>query len=165
LFLSTAISPFTGATNVSLQNPAFFARNYESRLTAYSAELQQIWQGEKLGLIGGGRFQTATADTRDDLNRIPPLGAPNQVLGDNSTDLRRYSVYGYANYDLLDSLKLIAGVSYDRLDYPVNIDTRDGDNATKGHAHAFGESEVRAVDATKDRAGMTRRPSVPGVDL
>jgi len=56
------------------------------------AELQQIWQGEKLGLIGGGRFQTATADTRDNLNRIPPLGIPNQVLGNNDTDLRRYSV-------------------------------------------------------------------------
>jgi len=123
LFLRTAVSPFSGATNVSLVNPAFFSRDYESKLTAYSAELQQIWQVENLGLIGGARFQTAKADTTDDLNRVPPLGAPTQILGDNSTDLTRGSVYGYGNYDLFDSLRLIAGVSYDRLEYPVNIDT------------------------------------------
>jgi hypothetical protein len=123
LWLRTAVTPIGGVTNVSLQNPAFFSKDYESELTAYSIELQHAWRGEKLGLIGGGRFQTAAADTRDDLNRVPPIGAPNQVLTDNETDLTRGSIYGYVHYDLLDSLRLIGGLSYDRLEFPVNIDT------------------------------------------
>jgi tetratricopeptide (TPR) repeat protein len=107
-------------TNVVV-GPAFFSRDYESQLTAYSAELQHIWQGDQLSLIGGARYQTATADTTDDVQRN--LGTPIQILQVNETDLSRASVYGYGNYDILDSLRLIAGVSYDRLDYPVNIDT------------------------------------------
>ena len=107
-------------TNVVV-GPAFFSRDYESQLTAYSAELQHIWQGDQLSLIGGARYQTGTADTVDDVQRN--IGTPIQILQVNETDLSRASVYGYGNYDLLDSLRLIAGVSYDRLDYPVNIDT------------------------------------------
>jgi hypothetical protein len=101
--------------------PNFYSRDYESKLTAYSAELQQIWQGDQASLIGGARYQTGTADTTDDVQRT--LGAPVQILQVNETDLSRASVYGYGTHDIGDSLRLIAGVSYDRLDYPVNIDT------------------------------------------
>lgn len=119
LYLQTAqqfFPPF--ATTTNLQNPPLFTRDYERELTAYSAELQHIWTVDELSLVGGARFQTASADTREELNQLS-----NQVFADNDTDLERKSVYGYANYDLFDSLRLIAGVSYDRLDYPVNIDT------------------------------------------
>src|SRR6185503_17836799 len=38
------------------------------------------------------------------------------------TDLQRISIYGYEQWQILDSLRLTAGVSYDKLDYPENID-------------------------------------------
>jgi Tfp pilus assembly protein PilF len=123
LYRRTAVSPFTGNTNVSLTSPAFFSRDFESDLTAYSAELQHIWQADRLSVILGGRFQTGSVDTRDDLNRTPPAGIPTQVLSDFDTDISRYSAYSYLNYDLLDSLQLIGGLSFDRLEYPVNSDT------------------------------------------
>ena len=119
----TSISPFTGATNVFVQNPAFYSLNYRRELEAYSGELQQIWEHHTLTLIGGGRYQTGTADTTDHLLRNPPFGTTTTIDINNTTDLRRASIYGYAQWQALDPVLLIGGVSYDHLDYPVNIDT------------------------------------------
>lgn len=123
LWLRTAVSPFTGATNVSLRNPAFYTQDYQSDLTAYTTELQQIWENHKFTFIAGGRYQWGNADTLDDLDRVPPAGTPSQVLGNPDTDLSRESIYGYAHWQVADSLRLIGGASYDHLKYPVNIDT------------------------------------------
>jgi outer membrane receptor protein involved in Fe transport len=108
---------------VSLRNPAFYAQDYQSELTAYSTELQQIWENHKFTFIVGGRYQWGSADTLDALDRVPPIGTPSQVLGSTDTDLSRESIYGYAHWQVADPLRLIGGVSYDRLEYPVNIDT------------------------------------------
>ena len=124
LFLGTAISPFPPFnTNVFVQNPAFFSMKYRSELEAYSAEAQQICQTPIFTSIVGIRYQTGSADTRDELNRVPPIGQPNSIVVDNSTDLSRFSVYAYEHWQVFDSLRLIAGVTYDRLEYPANIDT------------------------------------------
>ena len=110
-------------TNISFRSPAFYSLDYESDLTAYTTELQQIWENHAFTFIVGGRAQWGNADTTDDLNRVPPLGGPSQVFAGNETDLSRYSAYGYAHWQILDSLRLIGGLSYDWLEYPVNIDT------------------------------------------
>jgi tetratricopeptide (TPR) repeat protein len=123
LALITAVSPFTGATNQFVQNPAFYSLNYERSLEAYSGELQQIWQNHSFTFIAGGRYQNATADTIDLLQRTPPFGQITSVDVANRTDLDRVSLYGYAQWQVLDSLRLIGGLSYDRLHFPVNIDT------------------------------------------
>jgi hypothetical protein len=121
LWLRTAVSPFSGATNVSLRNASFYTQDYQSDLVANSAELQQIWENHQLTFIVGGRYQWGEAETSDDLNRT--LGLPVQVFGNPETDLSRESVYGYAHWQVADPLRLIGGVSYDHLEYPVNIDT------------------------------------------
>lgn len=123
LALITAVSPFTGATNMYVQNPAFYSMNYQRELLAYSGELQQIWQNHSWTFIAGGRYQSATADTTDNLLRAPPFGLTTPVYQQNQTDLDRISVYGYAQWQIFDSLRLIGGVGYDRLHFPVNIDT------------------------------------------
>jgi tetratricopeptide (TPR) repeat protein len=123
LALITAVSPFTGQTNVFVQNPAFYSVNFQRELEAYSGELQQIWQNHSWTFIAGGRYQSATADTTDNLLRAPPFGLTTPVYQNNHTDLDRISVYGYAQWQILDSLRLIGGVGYDRLHFPVNIDT------------------------------------------
>src|SRR4029434_8428171 len=49
----------------------------------------------------------------------------NQVTDQNiGTDLDRISLYAYDYWDITDWAQLTAGVSYDRLHYPVNIDTQ-----------------------------------------
>ena len=121
LWLRTAVSPFSGATNISLRNPSFYTQDYQSKLTAYSTELQQIWENHQFTFIAGGRYQWADAHTTDDVSRN--LGLPVQVLGDNNTDLSRASVYGYAHWQATDTLRFIGGLGYDHLEYPVNIDT------------------------------------------
>ena len=124
LFLGTAVSPFPPFnTNVFVQNPSFFSMRYKSDLVAYSAEVQQIFQTPILTTIVGARYQSGEADTTDTLNRVPPFGETNQVRVSNETDLSRVSIYAYQHWQVLDSLRLIGGVSYDHLDYPVNIDT------------------------------------------
>src|SRR5207253_2525254 len=40
----------------------------------------------------------------------------------NTTDLQRVSFYGYYHWRVWERFRLIAGVSYDRLLYPRNID-------------------------------------------
>jgi len=99
--------------------------NYSREMVAYFAEAQQIIEKGPSTLILGGRYQTATADV--DSQMVRQTGDPfNPVENINTTadaNLDRISFYAYENYQLLDSLRLIAGVSYDHLHYPLDIDT------------------------------------------
>ncbi len=111
-----------------------FALGYQSDLEAYSTELQQIWQSHDNTVIAGGRYQFAWADTTSVLHRPPPtpFSQDIQVPQDVSVDLDRLSFYAYDHWQILDSLRLSAGVEYDRLHYPRNIDTAPitGDETT-----------------------------------
>jgi len=124
LFLGTAVSPFPPfATNVFVQNPPFFSLNYKSELEAYSAEIQQICETPMFTSIVGARYQSGNADTSDQLDRVPPFGDTTAVHTQNETDLSRFSAYAYEHWQPIDSFRLIAGLAYDHLEFPVNIDT------------------------------------------
>jgi tetratricopeptide (TPR) repeat protein len=101
---------------------SLFDLDYRSEFDAYSAELQQIWQLPGYATIAGARFQTGQAETRASLDTnsaTAPFAQPLQQSHD--TDLRRLSVYGYQHWQVVEPLWLIAGLSFDRLDYPLNI--------------------------------------------
>jgi tetratricopeptide (TPR) repeat protein len=117
--------PTTTSTNVSAGVLGGFGLGYQSDLEAYSTELQQIWQTHQNTVIAGGRYQFAWADTTSLLNRPPPspLFQPITVDQDVSSTLNRLSFYGYDHWQPVDSLRLTAGLTYDRLHYPRNIDT------------------------------------------
>lgn len=123
-YLRTAVSLFTGATNISLRNAPFTQVDYTSHLVAYSAELAHIWKTARQTLVAGARYQTGSPDTDSNLNRQSPLDpAPVNVLAQSeSPSLERASVYAYENFQLLDELLLTAGFSYDHLRYPLNVD-------------------------------------------
>ena len=100
-------------------NPIGFDIAYRSELEAYTAELQQIYELGKHTLIGGARYQAGSSDTDTELN--PIIGSPiNQHI---ETDLDRISVYAYDHWQPWKQLQLTAGISYDRLHYPLNNDT------------------------------------------
>lgn len=94
--------------------------SYQRDFSAYSTELQQIYQTRGHTLVAGARYQIGWADTMASVNDTFTFSSFDQQT---STDLQRISVYGYDQWQLLDSLLLIGGVSYDRLRYPDDIDT------------------------------------------
>jgi tetratricopeptide (TPR) repeat protein len=104
--------------------PRSFDMSYERGLEAYSAELQQIWQPKSQTIVVGARLQTGGVDTDAELRRnpvaFPPIYANPPASQQFDNDLQRVSVYAYDYWQVLDSVQLIAGVSYDRLEYPRN---------------------------------------------
>ena len=57
LFLRTQENLFTGVTSTSVINPPDYTLNYTRDFTAYSGELEQIWETDRQTLLMGGRLQ------------------------------------------------------------------------------------------------------------
>jgi outer membrane receptor protein involved in Fe transport len=128
--------------------------DYESEFTACTAELQQIWQQERHTLVAGGRYQAGDFDTQSRLGASTPTRLGNSqstlpftfasppIAQDLSSDFQRVSVYAYENVRLLEPVLLTAGVSYDRLTYPLN------------HRLAPISSSVETTDSWSPKAGL-----------
>ena len=99
-----------------------FTQTNHSDFDAYSLELQHIWEQRPGTLIAGARFQAGESDTSASLDRVLPALVFSPYDRQTSTDLQRFTVYGYYYWQVLDSLQLTAGLSYDRLRFPRNID-------------------------------------------
>jgi len=111
-----------GSTTTNLLNAPGFSLEERNQLVAYSAELQQIWQGAGHTVVAGGRYQTARADVESELAQVIS-GFTNVFLPQKrDADIRRYSVYVYDQWAVAPPLLLTVGLSYDRLEYPENID-------------------------------------------
>ena len=107
-WLRRGVSPFPPFTYSELyRNPASFAFDYRSKLEAYSGELQHILQIPKHTILAGVRYQAGWSDTdadlRDNLNGT-------RVDTSANTSLERFSLYAYENWQILDQLRLTAGV-------------------------------------------------------
>jgi Tfp pilus assembly protein PilF len=100
-----------------VSSPAY-SLNYQRRIDAYSTELQQIIQVQSHTAVVGARYQFGNADTASQTQR----GAATWTEG-FSPELDRASLYAYDHWQILQSLQLIGGVSYDRLHYPEDVDT------------------------------------------
>src|SRR5205814_173470 len=99
--------------------------DYRTRAVIYSAELQQIFQQENYKLIGGARFQSGEFQTHNEMEGCCTFGGiviPVVPAVDTNftTHLERASVYGYAHWQPIEPLLLIAGVTYDWLRFPDN---------------------------------------------
>lgn len=126
LYYRTFVVPFTTTTNRVLRTvPNLTAVDYRSEIEAYSAELQHIWQTPRQTLVVGARYQAGWTDASNELEHQPLLApTPTELFSrDVETRLDRVSAYGYETWQIVDSLQLTAGVSYDRLSYPRNVDT------------------------------------------
>ena len=101
---------------VSTDAPGFNL-DYESKLTLYSAELQQLWQSARHALVIGGRFQAGEVQTAAVLDRALTGPVTDQSLTES---LQRGGLYAYEHWHVAEPLRLVAGISYDRLTYPRN---------------------------------------------
>jgi hypothetical protein len=136
LYLRTLVNPFTGATTNRLGTTNGIPLDYRSELEAYSAELQHIWKAHGQTLLVGGRYQIGWADASSEQSGppsttiilLPGGGVSTQVVArpiNSSADaqLDRVSFYAYDYWQILDQVQLTAGLSWDRLHFPVNVDT------------------------------------------
>ncbi len=117
------------AANIFLNRP--FATTYDSDLSGNGVELQHIAQFEagnvgRHSLIAGVRYQKGDVDTSAGQTyasfQLPGSFVLPPVSQSVNSDLDRISVYSYDLWQVLSSVRITAGVSYERLDYPVNID-------------------------------------------
>jgi len=92
-----------------------------------SLELQQIWETTKHTTILGGRYswgnvhyQNMETDASGPASFLfsDPYNITNQ---DFTTEFRHLSLYGYHDWQVADSLKLSAGLSYDYLRQPAVV--------------------------------------------
>jgi Tfp pilus assembly protein PilF len=100
--------------------------HYVNRLTLYSGELQQIWETAEHTTIIGGRVQYGQFNT-DVLQDMPSTLAGAFAIPaaqqDMDTQFKRFSVYGYHQWQIFEPLQLIGGVAYDHITFPENFRT------------------------------------------
>jgi hypothetical protein len=107
--------------------------DYRSEFEGYTAELQHIQRLGSHTAVIGSRFQGGEFDTRSRSGQSTPVTF---VMGTNvsslpfsspgatnsaASDFQRLSVYAYDTWEIIEPVLLTAGVSYDRLEYPVNF--------------------------------------------
>jgi len=118
-----------GVTTLSGVRGITMHERFVGKLEIYSGELQQIWQQPSHNTILGarvqyGHFQTANLQnlpsTAGFLFPDPPAPAAQQ---DINSLFRRISVYAYHQWEIIDSLELIGGLTYDRMAFPENFRT------------------------------------------
>lgn len=101
------------------------ALEYATRFTGWSAELQQLWQAHSHSVVGGLRFQSGQFDTQAAMDvrafhNAPPDQPYVQDFG-AVPSMRRMSVYAYDQWQVLPWVLVTAGLTYDRLEAPVNF--------------------------------------------
>jgi Tfp pilus assembly protein PilF len=107
-----------GAGIVGVDADPYFTLNQVEDFTLYSAEAQQIWESPENALIIGGRYQRGTVDTHSTLTRL--FGATTDQSA--SPYLERLNGYGYYQWRPITEFRFTAGLSYDQLTYPGNVD-------------------------------------------
>ena len=141
------VTMLTGVQGITMHE------NLVNKLEIYSGELQQIWQQSAHNTILGARVQYGhfkTANLQNLPSTIgfvfpdPPLSAAQQ---DITSVFRRFSFYGYHQWEITDSLELIGGLSYDRITFPENFRT------------APISGSERTVDQVSPKAGLIWRPA------
>ena len=99
---------------------------YRSELEIYSIEAQQIWQTPRQTMIVGTRLQDGGFDNRNRQELVTYdylfLFHDDPVISDQNGSARfqRWNIYAYEQWQVFDSLRLIGGLSYDRLVFPEN---------------------------------------------
>lgn len=109
----------SGGAIVSVTPDPFFTLDLQSHLELYSAELQQLYHTEHHSIIVGARFQSGDVQTDARLTRFPGTFSSLQQSDDT---LRRANGYGYYQWHPVEPLRLNAGLSYDWVEFPANLD-------------------------------------------
>jgi outer membrane receptor protein involved in Fe transport len=143
--------------------------------TEYSTELQQIWESSSHTTVVGARYFWGSLDFQNrewlpnaegveldgslGSQNPDPKHFPYEVADQNITDeFHHETVYGYHDWQILDSLKLSAGVSYDYLQQPAVVNTLPFSPNEKAQAQTSPKAGLiwTPLDNTTVRAAFTR---------
>jgi ferric-dicitrate binding protein FerR (iron transport regulator)/outer membrane receptor protein involved in Fe transport len=116
------IQDATGQTVTAATSPLDV--NYKNNFTIYGGELNQIAQWDNVTLVAGGRFQTGTFNTQNQMNNpgaLAPLFNSPPASGSVDGDFYRATGYGYLTVEPVENLWLTAGLAYDEVEYPSNF--------------------------------------------
>ena len=98
---------------------------YRNRLEIYTFELNQIIEYDSSSWIFGARLQSGSFDVTNTMSLTNPGRA---TLFENppvnlsiTEDVLRLNLYGYVLFEPLPDLRVTAAVTYDSLDFPINV--------------------------------------------
>ncbi len=122
---------------------------YSGRLEIYSGEVQQIFQQQQHNTILGTRAQYGhiqTQNQQDSPDNLLGIFPASPVVQDDTVAFKRFSVYGYHQWEITDWIELIGGVSYDWISFPKTFRT------------APISSREQTADQFSPKAGLILRP-------
>ena len=96
--------------------------NYQNQFTIYGAELNQIFEWDRVTLSAGARYQTGTFQAQDQFAVSNPLLAGLFTPATNSinANFERITGYSYLTVEPLEHVRLTGGLTYDQVIYPDN---------------------------------------------
>jgi Flp pilus assembly protein TadD len=124
--LQRSLQPFVGRGTVQRLESFDFDLGSRAEFEAYSAELNQIVQAGGHTFVAGARYQQGEFDTRVRLES-ELAKAFSSLFDDPPADqqfkvgLQRFSFYAYDFWRAARWLTLVAGASYDEIQYPDNF--------------------------------------------
>jgi len=145
---------------------------FDSEQTIYSGELQHIWQGVEHNTIIGARFQYGDFETGNaqdapsgNVSAVFPRAPTNTADQNINTYFARASLYGYHDWQILDSWQLFGGVTYDWMKFPANIQTAPISSQEETTSHVSPKAGViwSPWNGTTVRSAYTR--SMGGTSL
>jgi outer membrane receptor protein involved in Fe transport/Tfp pilus assembly protein PilF len=120
--------PVIQAANGKIENYGFSENvtnfNLTNSFVIYTAELNQLFQGDTHTWIPGARYQAGQFDTSDlvaGAQYAEYFPRPIPIETNAQTGFRRASAYAYHIWEIVPHLRLTAGVAYDSMTYPDNF--------------------------------------------
>jgi cytochrome c-type biogenesis protein CcmH/NrfG len=106
-----------------------FGVDYNGNLEIYTAELNQLFQWNRLTLSAGCRYQSGALDTSVTMTNPPflvmppPFGLFTNALGifSSKADFERITGYGYLTAEALEGIWLTGGLAYEDMTFPRNF--------------------------------------------
>lgn len=155
----------------SVDSDLTMSENYTGELNIYSGELQQIFEGASHTTILGGRWQYGHFNNGnlqiypDNYNGVFPSYDSPDAQQFYTTLFRRITVYGYHDWEILDSLRLTGGVAYDDILFPENFRNAPISNQEQDEHQVSPKAGLiwTPTDDTTFRAAYTR--SLQGASL
>ncbi len=148
------------------------AEQFEGQIEVYSGEVQQIFEEPAHSTILGARVQYGDFKTQTLQDTPSSFGGAffdtTLPLADQniSSVFKRFSVYGYHEWEVSDWLELIGGVAYDRITFPENFRSAPISNQeeTRDQVSPKAGFILRPANGTTFRFAYTRSLSGASID-
>lgn len=115
LFLAGWVEGESAGYNVPTYEPMIL-REQRSDAALFTSEAQHIWAPEGHTIVAGVRWQAGSFEVSN-VEESPLVVMRNQQY---RPDFERFQIYGYETWEVRDRVHLTAGLSYDRIEFPIN---------------------------------------------